>query len=134
MTARGLEAAKNGQRVHSGRTLVLKGRQSKTWSLQPLPVKISTGKRGMGPETAEEVPPAMQKQVPKSALLAVDGARAWKRAADGRLILTGVNHQKKMFTHGNFSHEIKTDTWHKTSHKNGQGFAEPLGINHHILR
>lgn len=87
-----------GERVHSGRTLVLKGRQSKKWSSQPLPVKISTGQRGMGPETAEEVTPAIQKQVPKSALLAPDGARAWKRAADGRVILTGVNHQKKIFT------------------------------------
>ena len=94
----GSSKKKSGQRVHSGRTLVLKGRQSKKWSSQPLPVKISTGKRGMGPETAEEVSPHIQKQVPKSALLAVDGARAWKRAADGRQILTGVNHQKKIFT------------------------------------
>ena len=100
MTPPGLEAAKknSGQRVHSGRTLVLKGRQSKKRSSQPLHVKSSTGKRGMGPETAEEVSPAIQKQVPKSALLPVDGARAWKRAADGRQILTGVNHQKKIFT------------------------------------
>lgn len=38
------------------------------------------------------------KQVPKSVLLAVDGAQAWKRAADGCLILTGGNHEKKVFT------------------------------------
>lgn len=56
-------------------------------------------KRGMGPETAEEGPlQPIQKQVPKSLLLAVDGAQAWKPAADGCLILTGVNHEKKIFT------------------------------------
>ena len=35
-----------------------------------------------------------------------------------------------MPVHGNFSDEIKTDTWHKI----GEGFAELLGINRHILR
>ena len=65
-----------GKRIHSGRMLVLKGRQSKQWSSQPLPVKVSKGKRGMGPETVEEVSGPIQKQTPASALLGVDGARA----------------------------------------------------------
>ena len=87
-----------GKRIHSGRMLVLKGRQSKQWSSQPLPVKVSKGKRGMGPETVEEVSGPIQKQTPASALLGVDGARAWKGAAAGRIVLGGVNHQTKVFT------------------------------------
>ena len=41
----------------TGRTLVLEGRQSKQWTCQPLPPKISYGKRGMGPETISEARP-----------------------------------------------------------------------------
>ena len=87
-----------GKRIHSGRMLVLKGRQSKQWSSQPLPVKVSKGKRGMGPETVQEVSGPIQKQTPASALLGVDGGKAWKKAAEGRIVLRGVSHQTKIFT------------------------------------
>ena len=98
-TARfGTTRCSDGARMHTGRTLVLKGRQSKQWTCQPLPPKISYGKRGIGPETISEVRPAIQLQTPLTALLGVDGAKAWPAAAGPRLILGGVNHQKKVFT------------------------------------
>ena len=52
----------------------------------------------MGPETVEEVATPFRKQTPASALLGVDGAKAWKRAAAGRILLGGVNHQTNVFT------------------------------------
>lgn len=67
---------------------------NKKWSSQALAngVKRTRDSRG-GPSPTHPL-----KQVPKSAMLAVDGAQASKRAADGCLILTGVNHEKKIFT------------------------------------
>lgn len=87
-----------GGRMHTGRTLILKGRQSKQWTSQPLPAKTSFGKRGMGPESTSEVKSVIQRQTPDTALLGVDGAKAWRGAAGSRIVLEGVNHQKKIFT------------------------------------
>lgn len=42
--------------------------------------------------------PAIQSQTPLTALLGVDGAKAWPAAAGPRVILGAVNHQKKVFT------------------------------------
>ena len=43
-----------GHKVHSGRTLVVKARESKQWLATPLPPKVSRGKCGHPPESTEE--------------------------------------------------------------------------------
>ncbi|CAE7488892.1 unnamed protein product, partial [Symbiodinium necroappetens] len=84
--------------VHEGRTLVLKGRRSKRWSATGLAPTASS--RAMPPETVADVKPQMDQQLGSGVVFAPDGARAWLAATreSDVPVLTGVNHNKKVFT------------------------------------
>ncbi|CAE7541319.1 unnamed protein product [Symbiodinium microadriaticum] len=84
--------------VHEGRTFVLKGRRSKRWSATGLAPTASS--RAMPPETVADVKPQMDKQLGSGVVFAPDGARAWLAATreSDVPVLTGVNHNKKVFT------------------------------------
>ena len=72
-------------RVHNGRTLVLKGRRSKSWLASGMAPSTSRGVKGMPPETCEEV----------QGLLF-----AWGKASktNKRPLLNGVSHNRGIFT------------------------------------
>ncbi|CAE7674500.1 unnamed protein product [Symbiodinium sp. CCMP2592] len=87
-------------RKHVARTLVLKGRKSKEWTATPLQPSLSQGKRGMPPESLDEVLGPMQKQIRRGCILAPDGGQAFKAAAGAfqKPLLPGVRHGQKLFT------------------------------------
>ncbi|CAK0857626.1 unnamed protein product, partial [Prorocentrum cordatum] len=84
-----------------GRVLVHKGRFSKKWTAKALKARHSSAKRGSGgPESLEEVRGPLVGAMGPGIALAPDGARASHSAAEeiGAASLSGVNHQKKVFT------------------------------------
>ena len=80
--------------------LVLKGRKSKEWTATPLQPSQSQGKRGMPPESLDEVLGPMQKQIRRGCIVAPDGGQAFKAAAAAlqKPLLPGVRHAQKLFT------------------------------------
>lgn len=89
-----------GERSHRGRLLLMQGRVSKDWIVNPLPQKKTKGKRGMGPESLEEVSGPMTSALGKGVIVSPDGGKAFHSVARklGKSCLKGVNHQKKVFT------------------------------------
>ncbi|CAE7526521.1 unnamed protein product, partial [Symbiodinium microadriaticum] len=87
-------------RVHNGRTLVLKGRRTKSWLASGMAPSTSRGVKGMPPETCEEVQGLLQKKLGTGTVLAPDGAQAWGKASktNKRPLLKGVSHNRGIFT------------------------------------
>ena len=88
-------------RIHQGRTLVLKGRYKKQWTVRALQDReTKKGRGGGGPETRAEVEGPLKKALGKGTVVAPDGGKAFHGAAEaaGRQVLKGVNHQRKIFT------------------------------------
>lgn len=96
-TARSAGRKEKKVRHHCGRTLVLKGRDSKKWTLHALNKNTSKGKRGSAPETAHEVRKPLQKSLGRGVVVAADGAKSWPGATK-KPILKGVSHGRKLFT------------------------------------
>ena len=65
-------------RVHNGRTLVLKGRRTKSWLASGMTLSTSRGVKGMPRETCEEVQGLLQKKLGTGTVFAPDGAQAWE--------------------------------------------------------
>ena len=88
------------QKIHLGRTLVLKGRFTKKWVARALPDSVSKIGRGMGAETRQDVDNPIKTHMGSATVGAPDGGRAFHGAlkASGIPTLTGVNHMKKVFT------------------------------------
>ena len=78
----------------------MKGRKSKEWTATPLQPSQSQGKRGMPPESLDEVLGPMQKQIRRGCIVAPDGGQAFKAAAAAlqKPLLPGVRHAQKLFT------------------------------------
>ena len=88
------------QKIHLGRTLVLKGRFTKKWIAKALPNTVSKPGRGMGAESRAEVDQPIKDAMGAGTIGAPDGSRAFHGALRdaGKPSLPGVNHMKKVFT------------------------------------
>eukprot|EP00439_Symbiodinium_sp_Y106_P023837 s4106_g2.t3 len=73
-TARTSCRKQDGVTTHLGRTMVVKARGSKEWTVSALKSTTTHGRRGCPPEKAAEVQ--------STCVLAVDGAPAWGKAAE----------------------------------------------------
>ena len=93
-------AKKAIQKIHLGRTLVLKGRFTKKWIAKALPNTVSKPGRGMGTESRAEVDQPIKDAMGAGTVGAPDGSRAFHGALRdaGKPSLPGVNHMKKVFT------------------------------------